>query len=319
MMHKVKYDVHRAFEVALQDPRHIMALHTRIREKQGAIEGNILSTTTTQATPEEAVTQPSTTITEWLAKLNLLEGIPFNYLVAEEAMLPKESIRFFYIDSNWVTALVDGAYSLGSSTQAERVHDKAFANKIHQKATQLAHQHRARIMGSVSASPQATDQNIVTGFLLRSVAVSAFPGLEIEGKNEKGVDIAILRMEHLSKDILFGLFTGELHTLKMYTPSEGLHFGLDRSERDGFTKSLKKMNAVDATKNGAPIDDSEITISQDYYRNDKSVLKINKLATAINEKLKGLGQSGVNFTSAEFALQMIEGVDMAVLSSSDET
>ena len=45
----------------------------------------------------------------WLARLRLLEGVPFSYLVADEQLLPRESIRFFYLDRAWTDALVQGA------------------------------------------------------------------------------------------------------------------------------------------------------------------------------------------------------------------
>src|SRR5262249_28487489 len=35
-------------------------------------------------------------IRQWLARLRLLEGVPFAYLVADSELLPLESIRFFY-------------------------------------------------------------------------------------------------------------------------------------------------------------------------------------------------------------------------------
>lgn len=34
----------------------------------------------------------------WLARLRLLQGVPFSYLVADAQLLPRESIRFFYLD-----------------------------------------------------------------------------------------------------------------------------------------------------------------------------------------------------------------------------
>lgn len=34
-------------------------------------------------------------------------------MVADEAMLPPESIRFFYLDNSWLDALIDGAFGIG--------------------------------------------------------------------------------------------------------------------------------------------------------------------------------------------------------------
>ena len=44
---------------------------------------------------------------QWLARLRLLEGVPFAYLAADSALLPPESIRFFYLDRSWADRLVD--------------------------------------------------------------------------------------------------------------------------------------------------------------------------------------------------------------------
>ena len=72
-------------------------------------------------------------ITEWLARLRNLHGVPFYLLVPDVRMLPQESIRMFRLDENWVECLIDGAFSLGdrgpsvnrSSSHALRPRDSA--------------------------------------------------------------------------------------------------------------------------------------------------------------------------------------------------
>ena len=56
----------------------------------------------------------------FLARLRLLHGVPFSYLVPDAELLPLESIRFFYIDRAWTDALVQGALSVGTITTADR-------------------------------------------------------------------------------------------------------------------------------------------------------------------------------------------------------
>ena len=53
-------------------------------------------------------------VINWLTKLRMLDGVPFQYIVPSEEMLPDNSIRFFHIDRNWLDALVDGALSVGN-------------------------------------------------------------------------------------------------------------------------------------------------------------------------------------------------------------
>jgi len=55
-----------------------------------------------------------------LARLRLLESVPFAYLVPDSLLLPPESIRFFYVDRNWTDALVEGALSVGTVNSSDR-------------------------------------------------------------------------------------------------------------------------------------------------------------------------------------------------------
>lgn len=52
-------------------------------------------------------------VTDWLARLALLLPVPFRHLVPDQQMLPPESLRFFYLDTGWIAALIDGALSIG--------------------------------------------------------------------------------------------------------------------------------------------------------------------------------------------------------------
>ena len=44
----------------------------------------------------------------WLARLRMLEGVPFQHLVPDAELLPPESIRFFHLDREWTDALTQG-------------------------------------------------------------------------------------------------------------------------------------------------------------------------------------------------------------------
>src|SRR5438045_2012141 len=56
-----------------------------------------------------------------LARLRLLEGVPFTYLVPDAELTPPETIRFFYLDRNATDALVQGALSVGTVNAVDRV------------------------------------------------------------------------------------------------------------------------------------------------------------------------------------------------------
>ncbi|MER5775388.1 hypothetical protein ABT144_14025 [Streptomyces sp. NPDC002039] len=52
-------------------------------------------------------------VTAWLDALRRLEPLSLSHLVPDPSALPAESIRFAYIDTDWVRAAVDGALSVG--------------------------------------------------------------------------------------------------------------------------------------------------------------------------------------------------------------
>ncbi|MGE7437050.1 hypothetical protein [Kitasatospora sp. NPDC001175] len=62
----------------------------------------------TQAAPDQFAK-----VTAWLDALRRLELVDLSHLVPDPRALPSESIRFAYVDGDWVRAAVDGALSVG--------------------------------------------------------------------------------------------------------------------------------------------------------------------------------------------------------------
>lgn len=236
-----------------------------------------------QSTSGEVVELPEQ-ITVWFDDLSLLRGVPFNYLVPDERMLPKESIRFFYVDGLWVDCLLDGAYSIGRVTTSDYELDQ-----------------------SHDQSPASSPYKRVTGFIVRSEVVSGWPGLLVDGYDSDGKSLNQLRMERMSEEILLCLFEGDLFTVDIHLKPETLHFGLDTTgqEPESFKKTLRDEDGVE---------DETLVVDPIPWR-DRSidVLDISSLATDMQTIL-----SLESFTSAEFALQMIEGVDRVSFKKVDE-
>jgi len=225
-------------------------------------------------------------ISSWFESLSLLKGIPFNYLVPDEQMLPVESIRFFWVDPLWIECLLDGAFSIGRVTTSEHTNDSN-----HKKN---------------KTSPAVNPHEIVTGFLLRSDVVSGWPGLLVDGYS-KVVDrddsisdkdkLELLRMDRLSTNVLICLFKGEVKTVDIHQKPETLHFGLDTNdEGKTFYKQLKK-------KEGQQIEKKVDNIP--WKDQEKRIIKINELANLIKDQV----DNNSTFTSAQFALEMIEGIE----------
>tara|TARA_R110000796_G_scaffold252584_1_gene388172 strand:- start:47315 stop:51787 length:4473 start_codon:yes stop_codon:yes gene_type:complete len=180
-------------------------------------------------------------ICEWLASLALLEGVPFEILVPDERMLPAGSIRFFYLDPNAIEALIDGALSVGTHSSRDTLYYTLMRGVIRNATKTLIHQLRANLLGNTPQAPPFDDQPI-TGFLLRSPVVKGWPGLEVKAyksiSNSEGSEsIPLIRMDHISKDILLCLFDGVPEWVQLDEPSEGLTFGVE----DGNTIYLRNL------------------------------------------------------------------------------
>ena len=178
---------------------------------------------------------------QWLTRLRLLYGVPFNYLVPDEAMLPPESIRFFYLDANWTAALLDGAFSIGrqpapvaGSPSLSANLDRAVLPAVQARLGATTGHLRARLLGM--AAPAGADTTVVSGFMLRSELVANYPGMTLQAYPAPGTTpeaplapLPILRLEQLgpTSNTLLGLVAGEVYQVIAQEAPEQLHYGFD--------------------------------------------------------------------------------------------
>ena len=252
---------------------------------------------------------PPQAISSWFERLRQLEGVPFNYLVPDERMLPVESIRFFQVDDAWVGCLLDGAFSIGRVTTSDRERDKLHGED----------------------SPAVSRSTLVTGFLMRSAVVAGWPALQGDAYSDaKGnKPLLALRMARLSSNVLMCLFSpdpsrpekDDMKRVEIHQKPETLHFGLDiHTEKEtpssGFYKNLRDPNTgaqlvfADQSKDNVEVDEP-------FWRTGSAgTLHIARLAKAISDKLgqqkPAFSPPLAKFTSAQFALQMVEGVEKVV-------
>jgi hypothetical protein len=183
-------------------------------------------------------------LTFWLAQLTLLYGVPVEYLVADNRQLPVESMRFFYVDRNWLDRLVDGALSAGVFSSREKIFNEAFYENIYGQIDVMQLELRARLKNEIPAPVTATGGGM-TGLLFRSSVVSGWPGLEVEASNG-GKPVDILRMDRLSDNLLLCLFNGLPDKVSFIEPGEGLHFGIVRNAGAAtFKVSLRGLGFPD--------------------------------------------------------------------------
>ena len=256
----------------------------------------------------------SENVQEWFRNLAALQGIPFNYLVPDERMLPPESIRFFYLDPNWMDALIDGAFSVGRAAVSSRSLETQHAHSVRRLARDCARRGAANRRRAAPATLDAQQSpGTVTGFLIRSQAVSGWPNLRIVGfsDSEAANPIDPIRISPLSSDTLMCLFNGEVASMFVREPPEQLHHGVE-GRRGGYTTTLRSVY-------GGP---GDVQAGQQYLTGPSSgsqpipmraggrAVDVSSAAAAIQSRLSSdFKQTFKNgFTSAEFALELTKGV-----------
>ncbi len=231
-------------------------------------------------------------IIQWLSQLYLLKGVPFQYLVPHPEMLPMESIKYFNVDENWLTALIDGAFSIGRSISSTSPNLSEWLET--QLYSDVTNDIKATAKIYYSSKTNQTLPSValgnITGFILRSQAVLDFKNMEIVGYEKSniptlpdaaGTPMTILRLERLTNDVMIGLFMGTLYQLDFKEPSEGLHFGFKSdsvtyqgNNVSSFTKILRQITGdlagkdlvdteIDATDNSGIFRDTS-TITGNY-------------------------------------------------------
>jgi hypothetical protein len=185
---------------------------------------NFLADEENQAAILALVAEDLDPVAKWLARLSLLGPVPFSHLVADPRMLPAASppaadpektpltgaVRFFYIDPNWIGALLDGALSIGLESSLHTFFHGITAGLIVEAAGQAA-----------------ANEGVISGLLLRSPLVSGWPDLELHPLDADGKAMRVLRLQRLAPGILIALFDGIPAHVKLAEPQVGILLGTD--------------------------------------------------------------------------------------------
>ena len=247
---------------------------------------------------------------QWLGSTCLLYGMPFNNLVIDDRMLPPESIRFFYLDHNWLDAMVDGVFSVGVHSSRNTAFIQLLTQAIRETAEAEIPLVRSRLQG-VPPPQQVTLGGTMTGLLMRSAAVSGWPGLVVKayGKSSEKDPLPLLRMDRLAPDVLICIFAGVPVNVEIAEPPEGLHFGVE----DNDLVTLRGLGYGVYTA-GVPL--SPLATVTAVYRKDNNgqntrVLDINGTQEALKNALFTHGalppsSPAQSLGAADFAIQMVQ-------------
>ncbi|HYX27684.1 MAG TPA: hypothetical protein VE863_03895 [Pyrinomonadaceae bacterium] len=247
-------------------------------------------------------------IIEWLAKKALLYDVPFNNLVPNARMLPVESVRFFYLDENWIDSLIDGALSVGVQSSRDRLFHQLMRDALHRAVDEVLQEVRDRMRGVNSTSAPA--MGTMAGFVLRSAVVSGWLGLEVRAWSEADDTNPMkpLRLDRISPTVMIGIYPDVPVKLEFNEPTEGLVFGF---EDEGMAvrylpgiagATLSNTGQIINSEDPTYLTPSEINQLKRAQPANQPPLNIAALATALQNKF--VAPQPV-LTPASFAVQVV--------------
>jgi len=239
-------------------------------------------------------------VVDWLARLRLLYGVPFAYLVPDEALLPKESIRFFYVNRNWTDAAVDGALSVGAAT----TRDRARLETLHADLRDALDRHERKVWAKDARERemQGAAGEVVTGFLLRSRAVSGWPGLHVRAYRAQNEEVQLARMERLAPAVLLVLMDGVPERVEIEEPRAGIQFGVDEPDPQDNRPPDSRWLVVRDPATGDPAGVADVRVP--FRAGSPGVIDMNEL----KKRLTGTVAAGPEGTlgAGEMALQLLQ-------------
>ncbi|CAM1505214.1 Fc.00g108510.m01.CDS01 [Cosmosporella sp. VM-42] len=140
-------------------------------------------------------------IRAWALDKFFLANLPLHHLILHPNVLPRESIRTFCIDHKWMDCVIDGGLSLANHSARD---DDALRRALKDCINKYLAAKRTGGPGDGT-----TLQIPRWGFLLRSIAVTAFPDLKVEAELDNNTPVGVrevLYMQVLAEDILLCLF-----------------------------------------------------------------------------------------------------------------
>lgn len=258
-------------------------------------------------------------LAQWLAQLTLLYGVPTEYLIPDPRLLPTESIRFFFLDRNWLDRLVDGALSTGVLSSRDQVFTEAFFEQIYAQVDEAQIKLRSTLRNE--ASNVGTTGGTISGFIFRSQVVSGWPGIEINAYQGDTL-LNIVRMDRLSPNVLLCLFYGVPDRVDFSEPAEGLHFGITReTSAQNFNVSMRGLGYPSEEVHPAGMQIGSITAAGQLRNGtEPGVVDIAGLADSITKVLIANNALADNkLTPGGFAIQLTQGAGRQSYQIKDES
>jgi hypothetical protein len=267
-------------------------------------------------------------IADWLAQRWLLSGVPFSALVPHPELLPSETIRFFYLDANWLDALSEGALSIAISSSRDRLYQDLMRELIRDTTLDAVQDVRNAVLGLApvaTGSAPALAPEAISGTLLRSALVPGWPGLEVHAyastlPNSPDPDLTTelppLRFDRLGTDVLLCLWPGVPAVVTVDEPQEGIAFGFeDPPTGEGMWLYPR---SVDASSYGTPLAESYAFDAASVIDSSTRLLSLSAaggLVPLLEGKLPGTPTLAVR----DLAVQLVKVPEQALFSAQEKS
>ena len=175
---------------------------------------------------------------------------------------------------------------------------------IYDSATTAAQTMRAQRIG-VDPPAAEVEENLISGFLLRSAVVAGWPNLAVRGGMNDGSFLKTLRMDRPAGDLLICLFRGVPDFVEFGEPQEGFRFGVD----DDGRLPMRQPVAGGPVPLGSQLPTPLQVVPGSLRTGGNNVLDIGSATGLVHQIEDALDTAGVgvpNFGPSDFALQMVK-------------
>ena len=225
----------------------------------------------------------------------------------------------FSLDPNWIEAFLDGALSIGRTTEIQTQADsrtRAMLRPSSVAAARLRRRNDRPHLAQLKRASASSPTSAVTGLLLRSQVVRGWPRLQIDGystnDDSHSPDVPKLRMGHLSPDVLLCLFDGAVAMVAIHEPPEQLHCGVEFPDSGGLQTACTTLPALNGETPGRQYPQGlppQTGIAEVPLRPDSLTIQVRAAAASIQNALNAqFGAAVDTLTSNQFALELAKGV-----------
>jgi hypothetical protein len=143
--------------------------------------------------------------------------------------------------------------------------------------------------------------------------IAGYPGMEVRGLCSSGDSIELLRMDHLSADVLIVMFAELPASVELIEPPEGLHFGVRWNQTN--TQITTLLRSLQSATLGQQVHDSQgnpVTVNLQFRADSASnVLDMTQSAASIVTGLKTYdGYTGSTLAPANMAIEMVRAAGL---------